>query len=222
MNKKIKIFLVYSLLVALLFCFAGCKNLNATLEDTVSEIHEKVFYAQDDNFFVQVSSGKIEKNYALDGQKNQLENFVTIKVVAKNSCEKIYADFSLQNSKYSQLLQQSPVDDKTWTATINDEIISETMALSVLADDNKFDYQLTKVQTCDEKPIDILKQTFEKELMDCFDGKSFLCETTIRMVKSPDQNDDRYFWYVVVYKQDKNFFGLMADVTTGQVVAKKG
>ena len=151
-----------------------------------------------------------------------LENFVTIKVVAQNSYEKIYADFSLQNTKYSQLLVQSPVDDKTWTATVNDEIVSESMALSVLADETKVDYQLTKVQTCDTKPLDVLKQTFEKELMDCFDGKTFLCETTIRMVKSPDQNDNRYFWYVVVYKQDKNFFGLMADVTTGQVVAKKG
>ena len=97
----------------------------------------------------------------------------------------------------------------------------ESLSLSVLADDNKFDYQLTKVQTGDTRPIDLLKQTFEKELMDCFDGESFLCETTIRLVKSPDENDQRYFWYAVVYKPDKTFFGLMADAVSGEVVAKK-
>ena len=222
MDKKIKVFLACCLVTILLCGFVGCKNLNTTLEDTISEIHNQTFFAQDGNFFVQVTSGQIEKDYALDGQKNELADFVSIKVVAKQSYNVVYADFSLQNAKYSQPLEMSPIDDMTWSATIKDQVAEESLSLSVLADDNKFDYQLTKVQTGDTRPIDLLKQTFEKELMDCFDGKSFLCETTIRMVKSPDQDDDRYFWYVVVYKQDKNFFCLMADVTTGQVVAKKG
>ena len=222
MNKKIKVFLVCSLAIILLCGFVGCKNLNTTLEDTVSENHQKVFYAQDDNFFVQVTSGQIEKDYALDGQKNEMTNFVSIKVIAKQSYNEVYADFSLQNSKYSQPLDVSPIDDMTWGATVQDQVVLDDLALSVVADNNKFDYQLAKVQTSDTKPIDLLKQTFESELMDCFDGKTFLCETTIRLVKSPDQNDTRYFWYVVVYKQDKSYFGLMADAITGEVVAKKG
>lgn len=221
MNKKIKIFLTCSLVLILLCGFVGCKNLNTTLEDTISENHEKVFFAQDDNFFVQVTSGQIEKDYTLDGQKNELQNFVSIKVVATQDYQQVYADFSMQNAKYSQPLKKSPVDDKTWSATICDQVLTEDFALSVLADDNKFDYQLSKVKTGDIKPVDILKQTFENELMDCFDGKIFDCETTVRLVKSPDKNDQRYFWYVVVYKPDKTFFGLMADAVTGEVVAKK-
>ena len=222
MNKKTKIFLVCSLVCILIGGFAGCKNLNTTLEDTVSEIHEKVFFACDDNFFVQVTSGRIEKDYALDGCKNDLQNFVAIKVVSKQSdFDGVCADFCLQSKKYSQQLTSSPVDSRTWTAMVDDVVADENLTLSVLADDNKFDYQLKKVQVGETKPIDILKQAFESELMDCFDGESFLCETTIRLVKSPDDNDDRYFWYVVVYKPDKNFFGLMADCVTGEIVAKK-
>ena len=110
----------------------------------------------------------------------------------------------------------------TWSATIQDSIVADDgFVLSVLADGGKHEYQLSRVKTGETKPIDLLKQAFEDELMNCFDGKSFLCETTIRLVKSPDQNDQKYFWYVVVYKQDKNFFGLMADVDTGEIVAKK-
>ena len=221
MDKKIKVFLICCLATILLCGFVGCKNLNTTLEDTISEIHNQTFFAQDDNFFVQVTSGQIEKDYALDGQKNELTNFVSIKVVAKQSYSTVYADFSLQNVKYSQPLEVSPIDDMTWSATIQDQVVEESLSLSVLADDGKFDYQLTKVQTGEIKPIDLLKQTFEKELMDCFDGESFVCETTIRLVKSPDPNDQRYFWYAVVYKPDKTFFGLMADAVSGEVVAKK-
>ena len=221
MNKKTKLFAIVSLVCILLGGFAGCKNINTTLEDTVSEIHEKVLYAGDDNFFVEVVSGMIEKNCTLDGVKNEMQNFVSIKIVATQGYQQVYADFSMQNAKYSQPLEQSPVDDKTWSVTICEQVLTEDFALSVLADDNKFDYQLSKVQTGDKKPVDILKQTFEKELMDCFDGKIFDCETTVRLVKSPDKNDQRYFWYVVVYKPDKTFFGLMADAVTGEVVAKK-
>ena len=100
MNKKTKIFLVCSLVCILIGGFAGCKNLNTTLEDTVSEIHEKVFFACDDNFFVQVTSGRIEKDYALDGCKNDLQNFVAIKVVSKQSdFDGVCADFCLQSKK---------------------------------------------------------------------------------------------------------------------------
>ena len=87
--------------------------MHSTLEDTISEIHNQTFFAQDDNFFVQVTSGQIEKDYALDGQKNELADFVSIKVVAKQSYNVVYADFSLQNAKYSQPLEMSPIDDMT-------------------------------------------------------------------------------------------------------------
>lgn len=221
MNKKTKIFAVVSLVCILLCGFAGCKNLNTTLEDTVSEIHEKVFYASDDNFFAQVVSGKIEKNCALDGVKNEMQNFVMIKIKANEDFENMSAEITLQNKKYNEQLLQSPIDSRLWTVVINDNVMTENIALSVTADESKHEFNMQQVAVGETKPIDLLKQAFEKELMDCFDGKSFLCETTIRLVKSPDEKTDKYFWYVVVYKPDKNFFGLMADCVTGEIVAKK-
>jgi len=221
MNKKTKIFAIVSLVCILLGGFAGCKNLNTTLEDTVSEIHEKVFYASDDNFFAEVVSGQIEKNCTLDGVKNEMQNFVLIKVKANDDFENVVAEFDLQNKKYSQKLTQSPIDSRLWTAMVEDVVNTEALNLVVVADETKTDYQLKQVTVGETRPIDILKQAFEKELMDCFDGKSFLCETTIRLVKSPDEKDDKYYWYVVVYKPDKNFFGFMADCVTGEIVAKK-
>ena len=221
MNKKTKIFAIVSLVCILLGGFAGCKNLNTTLEDTVSEIHEKVLYAGDDNFFVEVVSGMIEKNCTLDGVKNEMQNFVLIKVKANYDFESIVAEFDLQNKKYSQKLTQSPIDSRLWTAMVEDVVQTEALSLLVVADETKNDYQLQQVTVGETKPIDVLKQAFEKELMDCYDGKSFLCETTIRLVKSPDTKDGKYYWYVVVYKPDKNFFGFMADCVTGEIVAKK-
>ena len=221
MNKKTKIFAIVSLVCILLGGFAGCKNLNTTLEDTVSEIHEKVLYAGDDNFFVEVVSGMIEKNCTLDGVKNEMQNFVLIKVKANDDFENVVAEFYLQNKKYSQKLTQSPIDSRLWTAMIEDVVQTEALSLLVVADETKNDYQLQQVTVGETKPIDVLKQAFEKELMDCYDGKSFLCETTIRLLKSPDAKDDKYYWYVVVYKPDKNFFGFMADCVTGEIVAKK-
>jgi len=222
MSKKTKIFLVCSLFVILLGGFVGCKNLNRTLDDCVSEVHEAVFCADDDNFFVEVVSGKIKKDFALDGRKNELQDFVSIKLKAKKGAyTTVYADFSLKNTKYSQQLTLSPIDDSVWTATVFDVCDSEKLSLSVLADDKKIDYTLEKVQTGQIKPIDLLKDAFEDRLMDCFDGESFNCEVSVRLVKSPDQNDKKYYWYIVVYTPDKNYFGLMADSITGEIVAKK-
>lgn len=221
MNKKTKIFAIASLLCILIGGIAGCKNLNTTLEDTVSEIHEKVFYASDDNFFVEIASGMIEKNCILDGAKTEMQNFVSIKVKANSDYHNIDVQITLQNKKHTKQLSQSPIDDRLWMVVIEDVVQTENVVLTVVADEKTIDYQLQQVVVGEIKPIDLLKQTFEKELMDCFDGKSFLCETTIRLVKSLDTKDDRYYWYVVVYKPDKNFFGFMADCKTGEIVAKK-
>ena len=80
---------------------------------------------------------------------------------------------------------------------------------------------LAKVPSGDVHPLDILKENFESQLMECYKDGKFDCEISVRLVKSPDENSDVYYWYVVAYKPDKTFFGLMIDSATGEVLAKK-
>lgn len=223
MSKRVKIFLACCMTIMLFCGFVGCQNMNRALEESVSEIHETVLNAQDDNFFVEVIGGKIEADYALDGVKNASHDFIAVKVqVRGNVPEKIVAAFTLKNNKIESELTCSPIDNKIWTAVLDGNLPVETLALTLTVNEEDcFNYDLQKVSAGDVKPLDILKDNFENELMQCYENGKFNCEISVRLVKSPKADDNTYYWYVVVYKPDKSFFGLMIDSATGEIVAKK-
>ncbi len=223
MSKRVKIFLMCCMTIMLFCGFVGCQNMNRALEESVSEIHETVLNGQDDNFFVEVIGGKIESDYALDGVKNNAHDFIAVKVQVKGAVpESIIAEFTVKNNRIEKELTRSPLNNRIWTATIEGNLPVETLALTLTIGEEKFEYELQKVSADGVKPLDILKENFEEKLMECYENGKFNCEVSVRLVKSPKEDDNRYFWYVVVYKPDKSFFGLMIDSATGEIVAKKG
>lgn len=222
MKGRVKVFLVCCL-AFMMFCgFVGCQNVNRALEESVSEIHQTVLSGGDDNFFVEVIGGKIEADYALDGVKNQAHDFVAVKVRVKQGvADELTAEFAVANNKYCEKLTRSPIDNTVWTVVIDNTLPVETLPLALVSGEDRYEYELKKVSSGDVKPLDVLKETFGDELMACYENGRFNCEVSVRLVKSPEEGDDTYYWYVVVYKPDKNFFGLMINSATGEIVAQK-
>lgn len=201
--------------------FVGCQNMNKALEDSVSEIHETVLYGRAEGFFVEVIGGRIENDYALDGVKNGMKNFVAVKVRTDGEYSDMSAVFTVNGKTYNETLTGSPFDAGRWTAVTDGELPVETLDVTLTADGESFGVALAKVPSGDVHPLDILKENFESQLMECYKDGKFDCEISVRLVKSPDENSDVYYWYVVAYKPDKTFFGLMIDSATGEVLAKK-
>lgn len=221
MSKKCKVFLICCMALMLTCGFVGCQNMNKALEDSVSEIHETVLSGRTEGFFVEVIGGKIETDYALDGVKNGMTNFVAVKVRTDGEYSDMVASYVLNGKTCEKQLTASPFDSSVWTAVSEGELPVETLDVTLTADGESLGVALTKVSGGDVKPLDILKENFEDELMRCYKNGKFDCEISVRLVKSPDDADDKYYWYVVAYKPDKNFFGLMIDSATGEVLAKK-
>lgn len=221
MSKKSKVFLSCCLALMIACGFVGCQNMNKALEDSVSEIHETVLYGRAEGFFVEVIGGRIENDYALDGVKNGMKNFVAVKVRTDGEYSDMSAAFTVNGKTYNETLTGSPFDAGRWTAVTDGELPVETLDVTLTADGESFGVALAKVPSGDVKPLDILKENFESQLMECYKDGKFDCEISVRLVKSPDENSDVYYWYVVAYKPDKTFFGLMIDSATGEVLAKK-
>lgn len=222
-NRKINIFLILTLCVTLVLGLVGCQNVNRALEESVSEIHETVLNGSDDDFFVEAIGGKMEAEYALDGVKNPSREFVSIRVreTGDENVDTLSAVFTLENNDYDLSLKRSPVDSSVWTVYIESSLPVETLDLTLVYGEDSRNFQLKKVVAGEVKPLDILKTNFENELMQCYENGKFNCEISVRLVRSPKKQDEKYFWHVVVYKPDKTFFGLMIDASTGEVLSKK-
>ena len=206
-----------------LFAFAGCANFNTQLENTVSEIHERVLYGRSEEFEVTVTMGKIEADFVLDGVKTALKDFIAFKVTPLNSAAN-YTDLGISyrfnEQSVEHNLEKSP-KHAVWTLRLDGTMNTEALEVVIFNEKDNFIVATEKVDTGNFSPLDKLKETFKDELMATHDGSKFNCEITMRLVKNSIDTENKFYWFVVAHTTKKDYFGIMVDIETGDVVSQK-
>lgn len=226
MKKKILCLLVLTLC---LFGLTACKSSKIDLTNYLIEERNCLFTAEDDDYSVTFSTGLREKNYALDGVKNEMMDFAVLTLAR---------------------IDRQPIltSECQYVLTINDEVLRGQLTKSDL--DNTFSCDLEKFVSNDSSihvKIDFQGYTFEKDLtnttgeftvdktaaiklangelgeeLNNFNKDKNNFEAVMKIVKDYSTSDVKnYYWYVGVVAKNGETLGVLIDAVSGEVIAKK-
>ena len=228
MKKKI---LVCALLIfssCLLFACGNSKKIDIA-NHTIEE-RNHLFSAYDDIYSLTFSSGVREKDYALDGVKNEMIDFSVL------SLSKLDGS-SLSNDTYTYVLT---INDQTHTGYLEksevDNSYNADLGLNISAED-VIKAKITFTGYCFEKDLVNISHEFtinkdeaiekankelKKELKELTSDKNNKIETVIKIVKDYSTSEvKRYYWYVGIISTNGDTLGILIDTNTGDIIAKK-
>lgn len=228
MKKKVLICAMLLLSSCLLFACGTSKKIdiaNYTIEE-----RNHLFSAQDEIYSLTLSTGLREKDYALDGIKNEMVDFSILSLTKLNG-------EPLSNDTYTYILT---INEETHTGYLEKSEIDNSynidLGLKVSADDT-INAKITFTGYCFENTMTNVSQDFtvnkqqaletankelKKEIKDITADKNNKIETVIKIVKDYSTSEvKRYYWYVGVVSNNGDTLGILIDTNTGDVIAKK-
>lgn len=231
--KRILFIGITILLVTALALFAACGGKGKTegktgLEKRVSTYHDAVFVGANEDFGVSFITGEAEKLIVIDGEVGETAPFATLTVTPLSS--------ALFNNTYTYLLK-GETGEKTGElvkdvigASFSAEVpaaeeIGKVLSLTVIAEGilesevtlaNKLEGALTWRE---------ILAVAEKELAEVITAESdtgnLQREIYIKLVNALSDSDAPYYYYVSFIKSPSDYWALLLDPMTGEVISKK-
>ena len=231
---KKSLFLILTILVVLcVFCFVGCKKSDPTPEKTglqtrVSTYQEAVYVGSDDSFDVSFVTGEAEKLIVIDGEVGEMAPFATLTVTP--------LAFALFNNTYTYLLKgesgersgnlTKDVIGASFSADLeNAKEIGKVQSVTIIAEGisenlveltNKLDGALSWKEAL---------AIAEKELAEAITAESdtgaLPREIYVKLVNALSDADAPYYYYVSFIKSSSDYWALLLDPMTGEVISKK-
>lgn len=229
--KKYRIAIVLILLLSL-FVFAACKKTpkeeKTGLEKLVSTYHDAVYVGANEDFTADFITGECEKLIVIDGEVGELTPFATLTVTPLSA--------ELFNNTYTYVL-------KGENGEKSGELIKDVVGASFSAE-VKEGKEIGKILSVLVKAEGILESEVmmkdklegaiswkealalaEKELKDTItqesDTGNLQREIYIKLVNALGNDDAPYYYYVSFIKSPAEYWALLLDPTTGEVISKK-
>ena len=229
-----KVYSAIVLLLALSLCvFAGCrktpeKEEKTALEKRVSTYHDAVYVGASEDFEASFVTGESEKLIVIDGEVGDMAPFATLTVTPLSA--------ALFNNTYTYLLKgengertgdlAKDVVGASFSAEVKDaKEIGKILSLTVKAEGilesevpllNKLDGAITWKQAL-QKAGEELKEVIEQES----DTGNLRREIYVKLVNALSAEDAPYYYYVSFIKSPSDYWALLLDPTTGEVISKK-
>ena len=231
--KKFLFVLCAVLLVLSLTAFVACKEQEPTaekqgLESRVSTYHDAVYVGENEDFAVSFVTGEAEKLIVIDGEVGEIAPFATLTVTPQTS--------ELFNNTYTYLMKGengeksgSLVKDVIG-ASFSAEVegakeIGKILAVSVVAE-GILESEVTLANKL-EGALDWKEvlAVAEKELADVITAESdtgnLQREIYVKLVNALAAQDAPYYYYVSFIKSPSDYWALLVDPMTGEVISKK-
>ncbi len=223
MLKKFGCFMM--IICATLMYGCGQMSINDYAKSHISQINYEYYVGEVQDFWLTVTTGKRERDFAQDGQNSTLVDYCILSVVPKNAQEYISLQYTVEigESKYQGELEKSPFDNTFGKDLGISFDKNATMYVTILVDD--------KTQICKMKNISI---DFEIDCEKAFGlGVSALQEDLLRMsnnmqesvdayckIISTDKKLDIYYWLISFVNQSGEQVAVIIDTNSGQVITK--
>ena len=231
--KKILITILSIVLISSLFTFVGCKKSDPApeksgLETRVSTYHDAVYVGSDDDFSVSFITGEAEKLIVIDGEVGETAPFATLTVTPESA--------ALFNNTYTYLLKGETgeksgelvkdVIGASFSAEVeNASEIGKVHSVTIIAEDILEDTVELTDKT--EGALDwreilrIAEKEFQEEIQAESDTGNLGREIYVKLVNALAKDDAPYYYYVSFIKSASDYWALLLDPTTGEVISKK-
>lgn len=232
MKKSIKTFVLLCVLVAscLVFVLTGCDKTDKKLQSVkqaISYYNDQMFVAEDDNFYLEIVSGKKEKSLVADGEVGEMTSYCSLSVtpVKYDMIGKVMS-FKLVGEKgeFSGECSKSIVGISHIAQITDFEKLGKLNSIAIVVGDTKFEYKLqniTEKALNYEKAVESVYQNCKQEIENMFDGNKFKSEIYVKIACDKSKNPKKYYWFVNVVENSDNMLCILVDMETGKLIAKK-
>lgn len=229
-----KVYSVIVLLLALSLCLlVGCDKKPAgeektALEKRVSTYHDAVYVGANDDFEASFVTGECEKLIVIDGEVGDLAPFATLTVTPLSA--------SLFNNTYTYVLKgetgertgdlAKDVVGASFSAEVKDtKEIGKVLSLTIKAEgilesevplSDKLDGALTW-----KEALAIAGKEIEEVILQESDTGNLRREIYVKLVNALAAEDAPYYYYVSFIKSPSDYWALLLDPTSGEVISKK-
>lgn len=232
MKKSIKTFVLLCVLVAscLVFVLTGCDKTDKKLQSvkqSISYYNDQMLVSEDDNFYLEIVSGKKEKSLVADGEVGEMASYCTLSVtpVKYDMIGKVMS-FKLVGEKgeFSGECSKNIVGISHIAQIADFEKLGKLNSVAIVVGDTKFDYTLQNVteKTLNyEKAVESVYQNCKQEMENMFDGNKFKSEIYVKIACDKSKNPKKYYWFVNIVENSDNMISVLVDMETGKLIAKK-
>ncbi len=227
MKKKLLIFMMLAIFV---LGFSACGSTKIDLNDYLIERRNNLFTAEDEMYGVTFSSGTREENYALDGIRNNMQDFAILTLyrldgdpLAKDTYTYIV---TIDDEQFTGYLENSAVDN-SYSADLAVNVgDSAVVNVKISFTGYNFNEDLTNVSSTfnvDSKTaISIASNELNEAINDITSDKNVKIEAVMKVLKDSSTSEAvSYYWYVGVVSTNGDTLGILIDANSGDIVAKK-
>ena len=226
--------IVIALILALsLILFTACKakeqeEEKSALEKRISTYQDAVYVGANDDFHADFITGEKEKLIVIDGEVGEMVPFATLTVTPRSS--------ALFNNTYTYVLKGEngektgelvkDVVGAAFSAEVTDaEEIGKILSMKVIAEGimeseiplvNKVEGTLSRKEV-----LAIAEREFKDAITSESDTGNLEREIYIKLVNALSSEDAPYYYYVSFIKSPSDYWALLLDPTTGEVISKK-
>lgn len=227
MKKKLLIFMMLAIFV---LGFSACGSTKIDLNDYLIERRNNLFTAEDEMYGVTFSSGTREENYALDGIRNNMQDFaiLTLYRLDGNSLAKDTYTYivTIDGEQFTGYLENSAVDN-SYSADLAVNVgDSAVVNVQISFTGYNFNEDLTNVSSTfnvDSKTaISIASNELSEAINNITSDKNVKIEAVMKVLKDSSTSEAvSYYWYVGVVSTNGDTLGVLIDANSGDIVAKK-
>lgn len=227
MKKKLLIFMMLAIFV---LGFSACGSTKIDLNDYLIERRNNLFTAEDEMYGVTFSSGTREENYALDGIRNNMQDFAILTLyrldgntLAKDTYTYIV---TIDGEQFTGYLENSAVDN-SYSADLAVNVgDSAVVNVQISFTGYNFNEDLTNVSSTfnvDSKTaISIASNELSEAINNITSDKNVKIEAVMKVLKDSSTSEAvSYYWYVGVVSTNGDTLGILIDANSGDIVAKK-
>ena len=210
--------------------FSACGSTKIDLNDYLIERRNNLFTAEDKMYGVTFSSGTREENYALDGIRNNMQDFaiLTLYRLDGNSLAKDTYTYivTIDDEQFTGYLENSAVDN-SYSADLAVNVgDSAVVNVQISFTGYNFNEDLTNVSSTfnvDSKTaISIASNELSEAINNITSDKNVKIEAVMKVLKDSSTSEAvSYYWYVGVVSTNGDTLGILIDANSGDIVAKK-
>ena len=208
------------LFLAVCFLFAGCKE-TVKIYDVMSEQTSLYFYGKADEFECNISVGKREERYIVDGIHGKTVDFslVTLKVdeVVDDRVE-IVLELNGKNSTI--VLELNPLN-MTYMADLGYGLKGDDSIKIVYNECEAVLNNISNSFNVDyKKAIDISMSELGREIEDFYKNKVLSCEGYLRIVEGERFGQQGYFWLFNIVGKEKSSSNILISVDDEKIILR--
>ena len=194
-------------------------------QNSVSEIRQNFFVAEDDLSNINISSGYRENPYSLDGVHNDVVPFgvVVFRTSLANIAEPSY-NITIGESVYQGIFERNPYDN-TFVADLETAIDDDSQIhATIYIEDDTYDFTLQNLSSGWEidcyEAFDIGLEALDECVQSLKKGNSFGGECYIKVISDPNNMLDIFYWYVAIVDKEGNTHAVVVDSSSGKILSQ--